>query len=423
MEGVGLIRAMKFAKYLPSYGWEPVVLTVKSSGERRPAPDPLPGIKVVRTGYLDVVAKAKDTLENIKFWNRKSADPGLSLTKREIPALRRNGIASIARELITMPDEQAGWYDFAVDAGKKIVDEEGIDIIFSTSPPETSHCIARSLKRYRAIPWVADLRDLWADDHYRARSLLKRTILRSMEKKVFRDADKVVTVSKPWADKLRSSVQESKITVIENGFDEEDFSKIQYKNNEKFTISYMGKLHKAHQPVDLFFKAISRLIKDGIMSRQKIEIKFYISGHDRPDINSMAREYELNDVIKECETVSYARSSEVQRSSDLLLFVQWTGEGSDGWYSAKLYDYIGARRPILALAKKGGIIEGLINRTSSGVIVQDEAQLRDCLSRFYNEYTKNGSVVYTGLEREIEKNSRIARTAKLAGIFSALVKD
>lgn len=423
-EGIGLVRALKFAKYLPEYGWEPIVLTTRPHPGMDDAVEDFPGgIKIFRTGYTDVIGNMKNSLA--AFIPRREKYYGIMPAEARLRRGRRknNSLAAIVREFIAFPDEQIGWHDYAVEAGKKIIEDHNVDAIFSTSPPETAHLAARSLKKYSGLPWVCDMRDLWSEDHYRRRPLLKKMLLKIMEKKVLKDADMVTTVSMPWAKRLISGgVNYSRISVIENAYDEEDFKAIQYSKNKKFTMAYMGKLHKTHQPVDVFFTAVADLITNKRIAKDKISINFYVLGYDHPDIDAMAWQYGVADIVRSMENVSYARSLEIQRSSDMLLFVQWQGRGSDGWYSAKLYDYLGARRPILALAKKGGIIEDLINRTSSGAIAHDKPGMEREILLAYDEFIKTGSVKYAGNEGELSKHTRLARTGQLADILTLLAE-
>ena len=415
MEGVGLIRAMKFAKYLPENGWEPLVLTIKSG-----APDAsgaAPGMKVFRSEYRDVV----DDIKSVFIRKNITLKNGLTGMGANNAGNKKKKAPSFIREMILIPDDQVGWYKFAVEEGRKIIEKEGVDLIISTSPPETAHLIGRKLKKIFNIPWVADLRDLWAEDHFRHRPFIKKLALKHMEKRVLKDADMVITVSEPWAETLRSSLGagRDKVEVIENGFDEEDFGKATYGRNKKFTIAYTGKLHTDKQPVDLFFKVLKNLIQERRIDRDKVEVKFYVMGYDKPDIAEMAAAYGLHGVVSEPGKVDHQRSLEIQRASDALLFVQWQGRGGEGWYSAKLYDYIGSRRPILALAKKTGIVADLITGTSSGILADDEVSLRDALLILYNEHRENGSIKYGGNEAEIIKHSRKARAKRLAALLDS----
>jgi glycosyltransferase involved in cell wall biosynthesis len=413
---VGVIRASKFAKYLPDYGWEPVILTAKpdTAGGQMP---PERGIKVFRTEYKDVIEELRRFLGPSR---RACKDSAKIVTETTSCAKKRR--PSLIREMISMPDDQIGWYNYAVEAGKKIADKERPDLVFSTSPPETAHLVARALKRYRDLPWVADFRDLWAYDHFRRRPRLKKAAMKVMEARVLKSADAVVTVSAPWAKRLESSCGASgeRVKVIENAFDEEDFEPFAYSGNNKFTISYTGKLHADRQSVDAFFRVLSGLAREGLIRPDRIDVRFYISGYDKPDVERLAESYGLGGIVREFESVSYNESHRIQRSSDLLLFVQWQGESADGWYSAKLYDYLGARRPILALGRKGGIIDDLIQKTSSGVMAQDERDLRRHILDFYGEYMKTRCVAYKGDDTEVSKNTRAKRTEELAGLFNSL---
>jgi hypothetical protein len=102
------------------------------------------------------------------------------------------------------------------------------------------------------------------------------------------------------------------------------------------------------------------------------------------------------------------------------LFVQWQGKGGEGWYSAKIYDYIGSRRPILALTPRSGIVADIIARTSSGIVADDESNIRKALLCLYDEYMKNGYVSYSGNETEIAKNTRKSRTQRLAALLDEI---
>jgi glycosyltransferase involved in cell wall biosynthesis len=243
-----------------------------------------------------------------------------------------------------------------------------------------------------------------------------------MERDVLKDADSVITVSEPWAAVLRSSLKASaaRVDVVENGFDEDDFSGTSYGRNDRLIISYTGKLHRERQPVDALFRVLRNLIREKRIDRERIEVRFYVMGYDKPDIAGLALSYGLEGVVVELGKVSYVRSLEIQRASDAVLFVQWNGIGGDGWYSAKLYDYIGSRRPIIALASGQGIVADLILRTSSGVVASSESDIRRELIRLYDEHRSSGSVRYQGDEDHISRLSRRERALELARILESL---
>ncbi|MCX5677987.1 MAG: glycosyltransferase [Candidatus Omnitrophica bacterium] len=420
MEGVGLVRALKFAKYLPAYGWQPLVLTAKSgSSTGNNDTISLPDVRVFRTDYRDPI----EEIRKLSPFRRNGCACGApSAARAETPAgcSRR---PSLLRELILMPDDQIGWHKFGIEEGGKIIAAEHVDMIFSTSPPETAHLIGRRLKKMFGIPWVADLRDLWAEDHFRQRPMIKKMVLKSIERRVLKDADAVITVSEPWAETLRRSIggPPGKVKVVENAFDEEDFKPFTYKSNDKFTITYTGKLHRDKQPLDLLFKTMRDLMAEGRIDGRKMDVRFHVLGYDKPDIEGMAVSYNLSGIVRDMGKLGYRESLEAQRSADALLFVQWQGRGGEGWYSAKLYDYIGSRRPILALARKGSIVDELIRKTSCGLTADTGEDLRSALAGLYDEFTRNGNVRYDGKETEIRNLSRKLRAGELAGIFDSLI--
>jgi len=422
MEGVGLIRASKFAKYLPEYGWEPIVLTVKTAAETDPAGRILAdGVKVFRSDYADVVDNLKKAAGGIRPGKKNGISGGLGQGGDE----RKMRGSSLIREMVTIPDEKIGWYRFALEEGKAIIEKENVDAILSTSPPETTHLIARALKSKYGIPWIADLRDLWAEDHFRQRPFIKTALLRIMERRVLAAADAVITVSEPWANVLAKSLgtRGGRVHVIENGFDEEDFEGLMHGGNKKLTITYMGKLHKDHQPVESFFWSLAHLVETRAIDPQKLDVRFYVLGYDKPDITALARHYGLDGTVKEFPKVPYHEALKILRSSDILLFIQWRGRGEEGWYSAKLYDYIGARRPILAFSSKDGIIDRLIKRCSCGIVVDGMEEAEGALRTTYNEYISAGHVNYYGDDRQIGRLSRSMRTKDLAAILDQLTEN
>ncbi|MDD5421812.1 MAG: glycosyltransferase [Candidatus Omnitrophota bacterium] len=424
MEGIGLLRVLKFAQYLPLYGWEASILTVKTAADSSSCDEGFvqAGTKVFRSEYRD---RAEDIRRIFRITKKSGLAHSGSSNRDPEKKRRKNTVPSFMRELITMPDGQIGWYPFAVQLGMEVLQKNRFDIVFSTSPPETAHLIARKMKKEYGIPWVADLRDLWADDHFRPRTIFKKVMLKFIERNTLRDADAVVTVSEPWARTLRTSLGKScpDVKVITNAFDDNDFASMRYGRNKKFTISYTGKLHREYQRVDPFFKALRDLIAEGRIDRNKIFVDFFIMGYDKPDITAIAKMYGLSDVVRESAKVSYSESLKIQKASDALLLIQWIGKGGEGCHTAKLYDYLGARRPVIALTTRGGVMKDLVRATSCGAAVYGDHDLRESILGLYTEYVAKGYVDYTGNELEIQKHTRAIKAGELAGLFDSLVAD
>lgn len=390
--GVGVMRALKFVKYLPKFGWMPTVLTTGDNARASMSRSEDVGMdmsfyKIVRTGYEEKFAFLPDRL----------------------------------RKLLLVPDANIGWLYYAVDEALKLHEEEKFDVIFSMSPPSTVHIIGKLVKEKTGLPWIADMRDLWSDYHFEKEFFLKKRIFSvPLERKVLKDADAITIVSSKWATDLArtSRVTPSKIKVITNGFDEEDFRGISSVRPEKFTLGYTGKLDRAAQDPEVLFDVISECVKDGSIDRNKIDIEFYTLGFEKADISGLASKYEIDDIVKERGPVDYKEALRIQKNSSILLFFQW--KGADGWYSAKIFEYLGSRRPIVVTSEKGSIVNSLVRELNAGFVANSKNDLREILLKCYSEHEKYGFIASGIDEEKLKSYTRSHVAQELAGVFNEL---
>jgi hypothetical protein len=323
------------------------------------------------------------------------------------------------RENILFPDTYSGWYGFAVDSIIRLLEKERCDVIFSTSPPETTHAIAKRVKERTGLPWVADMRDLWSEDIFRARTRWGRMLSCCIERHTLKDADAVVTVTDGWSDLVSRSamIPKERIRVITNGYDEDDYA-IPVEPPSKFTITYTGKLRNRYQDPEPFFKALSISISDGSIDRTKIAVKFHVFGYDAADIKGLSERYRLSDVVESPGRIGYPDMVKALLSSNMLLFVGWNGRAGNSWHSAKIFDYIGARRPILFLGDKTSSIARLIECLQCGVAAQSIDEISRGLASCYREFIGNGSVALKYPDdRVLQPYTRRATAGQLAQVF------
>jgi hypothetical protein len=186
------------AKYLPEFGWQPIILTTplgdRSDESFGPPNDFKKKNRVVETfGYISRKDAAFRTKERLNLASKKSY-------RYVRPFLRF--LYKYYLELVQYPDAEKGWKSFAVKAGNELLQSEDIDVMISSSSPVTCHIIAKELKSRHNIPWVADLRDLWTQNHDYPYSSLRKLLETRLERKTLSAADALVTVSQPWAKKL-----------------------------------------------------------------------------------------------------------------------------------------------------------------------------------------------------------------------------
>lgn len=390
--GVGTARSLKFAKYLARTGWQPTVLTPRDAPSqiRCPAEDGvLPGVKVLRTGYS-------------------------------------NG-AAVTNKILPLSDEAFGWYGSAVKEGSRLLEREEFDLIFSSSPPETVHLIARALKRKHSIPWVADLRDPWYDYHQERSPFLKRYFQNMLDRRTLRDADVLITISNSLAAAMRERYKQD-VRVITNGFDEEDFWPVQTSpdiQGEKFTIIYTGKIHKKYQDPTALFTAIKDLVKTQAVCQKDISIIFHTFGIHRPDLESIATACGLSDIVRILPPIPYKECLARIRQANVAFLVDWEPEGmiSNGIIPVKAFDYIGAQVPILLLSKSGSSdLCQIVRDSGAGMVCITTDELKKAILQHYNAF-KKGSKVMSGVSSEMRDLFTRRRLAKeLERVFNEVME-
>jgi hypothetical protein len=259
--GPGVQRILKFAKYLPDFGWQPIILTVKN-GEY-PAIDEslineIPNnCRVFKTNSIE-----PNNLYKKLIGIKSNQNIPVAVLAEKHQSLKKK-IANRIRLNLFIPDAKIGWKPFAVKKSKQIINEFNPDLIFSSSPPPTVHLIAKSLKKYSNLKWVADLRDPWTDIYYYhnlKKSKISTRLDKNLELSVFKSADLLCTVSKDLANIFAGKKPGLDIKIITNGFDPDDLPDISLKEKyKKFTIAYAGKLNVQQNPNNLW-QVLQKLI-------------------------------------------------------------------------------------------------------------------------------------------------------------------
>ena len=257
--GPGVQRVLKFAKYLPEFGWEPIILTIKN-GEYPAIDNTL--LKDIPKNCKVYKSKAfQPSFLYRKFTGMKKDEkiPVASLANKDVNWKKR--ISNWIRLNIFIPDAKIGWLPFAIKEGKKIIQSEKPDIIFSSSPPPTVHLIAKKLAKWSRIKWIADFRDPWTDIHYLQNQKINpisKKFNKNLEIEVIKTCESATCVSENFVNLLTNQFN-SKFNIITNGFDTETKFNVK-KNPEKFTILYIGGLTQ-NRYYPFFFQSIVTIQK------------------------------------------------------------------------------------------------------------------------------------------------------------------
>jgi hypothetical protein len=407
---VASLRPSGLAWYLPEFGWKAVILTAALPGR------PDPNFEVIETRYHDCLGFGK------KLLKLNSQSPLIAQAKNKLKIKSERSpldfILAAIGGIIAYPDPQKGWRRFALEAGRDILRRQDIKAMISSSPPVTSHIIAKRLKDEFQIPWVADFRDLWTQNYYYLYGPLRKAIERRLELNTISMADTLVTVSQPMADDLRSLHQQKPVHSIPNGFDPAEVNTTPGNLTGKFTITYTGNLYPGKQSPEPLFAALSNLITEGSMDAGDIEVKFY--GPGAGWIDKQAERYGLAGVVRQFGMVPREVVLNKQRESQLLLLLKWNDTRQRGVYPAKIFEYLAARRPVLAVGDFPDVVDRLLDETKAGSSAQTVEDVKPVLLRLYQEYKSTGAVSYTGDEIETGKYSHREMAKKFAAILDSL---
>ncbi len=420
--GPGVQRVLKYTKYLPQFGWEPIVLTVENG--QFPAIDTsllkeIPNeAKVIRTKIFEPY-----DLYRILTGKPKNVSIDVNVIRKEGQAVPfKEKVAEFIRATFFIPDARIGWLLTAKKKALEIVDRFKVDAVYSSSPPYTCSLIARYVRRKRKIPWIAGFRDPWTGFISAPRRWwLPARIDSRLEYSVFKEAS-IVEVAWEGIQKDALSkypiLDKGKFIHIPNGFDSDDFPAISYTRNEKFTLTYTGSMYGRRNPQSLF-DALELLITKGQISQE--DFKIQLIGRFGSEIYEMINRTTFQ---KSIEVVGYLPHSEslarLMQSDALLLIVDESKESQE-IVPGKVFEYLGTKRPILAICPTDGAVADIIKKTNSGLVAHQSeiARIAENFLTLLNIWNSNASLIPN--YDEIKKYERRAHTKKLAEILGNLL--
>ncbi len=422
--GPGVQRVLKFVKYLPKFGWQPLILTV-ANGEY-PAIDKsleknIPSeCKIFKTSSLEPMALYKRFMgldKNANIPTAVLADSNPSFKKRFANWVRLN---------IFVPDAKIGWKRFAVKEGLEIIKNEKPDLIFSSSPPPTVHLIASELAKRRNLKWIADFRDPWTDIHYyedQPRLSFVKALDKKYEHRALNQADIVTCISQLDIElDFAKKTDVAKCINIPNGYDEDDFVSIDTSNSstEKFTILHLGAVNKERNPVK-FFKAVNSLREKGAITKQNFQITFV--GKVESIIKDTVEQNNISELVNYVDYLPHSKAlKQIEKANALLLLVTQS-QKNRRILPGKTFEYMRTGKYILALGPEDGEVSRIITETKTGKVIEysDEAKMEETLETLITAWQDKQYITNDNAET-IKNYSREELTKKLVRIFNNLIE-
>lgn len=434
--GSGVQRSLKYVKYLPMYEYKPLVCTVKNGHNFAydyTLLDEIPNeAKVYRSNsgetllLREIIEKTSAVLRKLKRSKKNNEDNESNTDIKKIGVSQDTIKDKIFRYLeynYFIPDTKIRWYKHAInDIKKRILVENDIDIIYSTSSPYTDHLIALEIKKYTNKPWIADFRDPWVGNVFIANNYSKKRLKMEaqMERAVIENADKIIMVTDTITENYKKSYPEyaDKFITITNGFDSSDKVDIAV-DNEKFIINYSGILTEGQSP-DTLIRALEKLCCEDEKFRKNLKVNF--TGLVIPQYEFMIRNSKINENII---INSYMTHEEVgkQMSKAAINFVILADRSeSRGVFTGKIFDYILAERPVLGIMPSNGVASNLINNRELGLSIDhgEVDKVYEFIKLIYNKWLSNEEVRIASIERCQDFDRRYL-TKQLSSIMDKLI--
>jgi glycosyltransferase involved in cell wall biosynthesis len=378
---IGAVRTGKTARYLRQLGHDVRVLTAAKQPLQPTLPREIPDRDVIATSWIDV----NRPVEWLLGGRGRVADRGYEPPGRLRGVMSR--IGKLYRTLFHLPDAQIGWLPFAMSAGSQLLQRWKADVILASGLPVTALLVAARLSAKFNVPWVAELRDLWVDNPGYCQPFWRRRLDRWLERRLLSTASGLVTVSQPLADQLQRRYARP-TAVVTNGFDPHDLAAAggTPARGGPLQIVYTGMIYPGRQDPEPLMAALACLGPHA----QHVRVTFY--GRYLQSVAAAAARHGVEHLVETHDQVGYYESLRQQQQADVLLLLSECNPEHRGVYTGKLFEYLGARRPVLAIGTTDNVAAELLLERKAGVVLSNPAQIARQLQAWSDQKQSQGVV-------------------------------
>ena len=377
---IGSVRAAQLAAYLEGHGHELRIV----AGDGLPFPPTL-DVPPLKAKIFRAIFRS---IERPIDFGRKLL--GTVETSGGSATVSRDGMMIRAvrayRALFAIPDNQVGWYPAAAGAASRATKDWTPEVIISSALPFTSHLVAAGIVRDTGAPWIAEYRDLFSGNPYADIPEWRQWLDRQIERRIMTRATAIVGLTPQMSEELAAMHGKPTLTVM-NGFDVRNSSSgPPVETGRHLRILYTGIVYPGRRDPRPLFEAIRSMGERG----RRVIVDFY--GQDLRGVQATASAIGIESQVRVHPTVSYSESLRLQAEADILLLLLWDDPRERGTLTGKVFEYIGAARPILSIGSLDGVASNLIRERGLGVTASHPQIIAQALDRWFDQIDSLGTV-------------------------------
>lgn len=400
--GPGVQRWLKFVKYLPDFGIQPIVYLPEN-----------PTYPIVDEQLLDEVSKdviilkqkIKEPYRLAAFFSKKNTQ---KISSGIIPNKKKQGFMERlllwVRGNLFIPDARVLWVKPSVVFLETYMKEHSIDVLITTGPPHSLHLIGLALQEKVGVKWVADFRDPWTTIGYHKDLNLSPNAEqkhKKLERTVLQKAD-LILVTSPTTQREFQVITQKPIEVITNGYDTEKIDK--QPLDEKFTLAHIGSLLSERNP-KVLWKVLQELCNEHPQFKADFQLK--LIGKVSQEVLDSLQEFHLIDHLTNLGYLSHLEAVTEQRKSQVLLLIEIDRVDTRCIIPGKLFEYMVSERPIIGIGPKDSDFAAILKETNTGVFFEytEQERLKALLLSYYHLYLEKNLKVYpVGLQQYSRKS-------------------
>ncbi|MEZ7499726.1 glycosyltransferase family 4 protein [Flavobacterium sp. Arc3] len=400
--GPGVQRWLKFVKYLPDFGIQPIVYIPENPTY------PIVDENLVKEVSDKAIVLKQKIFEPYQLASFFSKNKTKKISSGIIPNQKKQSFIDklflLIRGNLFIPDARFLWVKPSISYLEKYIVENNIDTIVTSGPPHSLHLIGLGLKKKLDLKWFADFRDPWTTIGYHKSLRLSNYATKKhkmLERKVLNTADTIIVTSKTTKTEFEA-ITRKPIAVITNGYDVENIETQPLDN--KFSLAHIGSFLSERNPM-ILWESFVELIKDIPEFKSHLEIK--LIGAVSQEVLETISQFGLNPYLNNLGYVSHEEAIAHQRKSQVLLLIEIDSEDTKSIIPGKLFEYMVSNRPIVAIGPKSSDFAEIITNTNTGVFFDysEKVKLKSVILDFYNQFLQgklqaNG----VGLQQYSRKN-------------------